>query len=133
MINKVIFKLETYLIKIFGVSLERLQCAPASQVVVVVRCTSFRNVLQPQWSWAIADLELRWFGGSGPNRHAICGRTPEDRAATRMWIRNIEARINDPLTNGFRWAEGLRMFEKRRHCVPQAADDMKAIAREGLA
>lgn len=62
----------------------------------------------------------------------LVGDTPEARAATRMWIRNIEAKINDPLTNGFRWAEGLGMFKDRRHCVPAAADDMKEIAREGL-
>lgn len=63
----------------------------------------------------------------------LVGETPEARAATRMWIRNVEARITEPMTNGFRWAEGLAMFQNRRHCVPQAADDMKAIAREGLA
>jgi len=63
----------------------------------------------------------------------LVGDTPEARAATRMWVRNVEARITEPMTNGFRWAEGLAMFERRRHCVPQAADDMKAIAKEGLA
>jgi glutathione S-transferase len=61
----------------------------------------------------------------------LVGGTPEARAATRMWIRNVEAKINEPLTNGFRWAEGLGMFKDRRHCVPHAADDMKEIAREG--
>jgi glutathione S-transferase len=63
----------------------------------------------------------------------LVGETPEARAATRMWIRNIEAKINDPLTSGFRWAEGLGMFKDRRHCVPHAAQDMKDIAREGQA
>ena len=62
----------------------------------------------------------------------LVGDTPEARATTRMWIRNCEAKINDPLTNGFRWAEGLGMFKDRRHCVPHAADDMKEMARQGL-
>jgi glutathione S-transferase len=37
------------------------------------------------------------------------------------------------MTNGFRAAEGLAMFRDRVHCLPQAADDLKATAREGLA
>ena len=62
----------------------------------------------------------------------LVGETPEARATTRMWIRNLDAKIIEPLGNGFRWAEGQAMFEGRRHLVPHAADDMKAIAREGL-
>ena len=63
----------------------------------------------------------------------LIGATAEERAKTRMWIRRIEYQINNPMTDGFRYAEGKAMFEGRRHLIPQAADDLKAIAREGLA
>ena len=64
---------------------------------------------------------------------SLVGETAEQRANTRMWVRRIEVNINVPLTNGFRYAEGLPMFENRRHCIPQAADDLKILARQGLA
>ena len=64
---------------------------------------------------------------------ALIGATPEERAATRMWTRRIEQKIIAPLTDGFRYAEGLAMFKDRMHVIPQAADDLKAIAREGVA
>lgn len=62
----------------------------------------------------------------------LLGTTPEERARTRMWTRRIELNITEPLTNGFRYAEGLAMFKDRMHVIPQAADDLKAIAREKL-
>ena len=37
------------------------------------------------------------------------------------------------MTQGFRGAERLQLFENRTHCLPMAADDLKATAREGLA
>jgi len=64
---------------------------------------------------------------------ALIGSTPEERANTRMWIRRVEYGITNPLTDGFRYAEGKAMFEGRRHLIPQAADDLKELAREGLA
>lgn len=63
----------------------------------------------------------------------LIGRTPQARARTRMWTRRIDLGIVQPMTNGFRAAEGLPMFKDRVHCLPQAADDLKATAREGLA
>jgi len=63
----------------------------------------------------------------------LIGTTPEARARTRMWTRRVDLLIVQPLTNGFRAAEGLPMFKDRVHCLPQAADDLKATAREGLA
>lgn len=63
---------------------------------------------------------------------ALIGAWPDERARTRMWTRRLEYRITNPLTDGFRFAEGRAMFEGRRHLIPQAADDLKAIAREGL-
>lgn len=63
---------------------------------------------------------------------ALIGATPEEKAETRMWIRRVEFRITEPLYNGYRFAEALEMFRDRVHVIPQAADDLKACAREGL-
>ena len=64
---------------------------------------------------------------------ALIGSTPEERAATRMWVRRIDLNIVEPMANGFRYAEGLALFKNRIRTIPQAADDLKAIAREKLA
>lgn len=63
----------------------------------------------------------------------LIGSTPEERAVTRMWARRTDLAIIEPLTNGFRFSEGLALFQNRVHCIPQAADDLKAVAREKLA
>jgi glutathione S-transferase len=62
----------------------------------------------------------------------LIGTTPEERAETRMWTRRIDLNVIEPMANGFRFGEGLPMFKDRIHCIPQAADDLKAIAREKL-
>lgn len=67
-----------------------------------------------------------------PEPHRI-GASPRARAITRMWTRRVEDKITRPLTDGFRFAEGLAMFKDRVHVIPQAADDLKQIAAEGLA
>lgn len=64
---------------------------------------------------------------------ALIGATPEARAATRMWTRRIDLNICEPMVNGFRSAEGLRLFKDRVRTLPQAADDLKTLAREQLA
>ena len=64
---------------------------------------------------------------------SLIGSTPEERAETRMWIRRIDLNILEPMANGFRFSDGLQLFEGRVHCIPQAADDLKAIAQEKLA
>ncbi len=63
----------------------------------------------------------------------LIGRTPEERAETRMWQRRLEFAITENLYNGFRFAEGLAMFERRVHVLPEAAAGLKATAREKLA
>jgi len=63
----------------------------------------------------------------------LIGRTPEERASTRMWTRRIDLNIVEPMANGFRYGEGLVLFQDRIHTIPQAADDLKAIGREKLA
>jgi len=68
----------------------------------------------------------------GPTGSTLIGRTPEERAETRMWTRRIDLNIVEPLASGFRFSDGLKMFQNRVHCIPQAADDLKAIAQEKL-
>lgn len=63
---------------------------------------------------------------------SLIGGTPQERAETRMWTRRIDLGIIEPLTAGFRYSEGLKMFQSRMRCIPQAADDLKAIAKEKL-
>ncbi|HEY2051639.1 MAG TPA: glutathione S-transferase family protein [Caulobacteraceae bacterium] len=62
----------------------------------------------------------------------LIGTTPMQRAETRMWVRRIDLNILEPLANGFRYAEGLQMFKDRMRCIPHAAEDLKACAREKL-
>ena len=66
-------------------------------------------------------------------RPPLVGSTPEERAETRMWTRRIDLNVVEPMANGFRYGEGLALFKSRIHVIPQAADDLKAIAREKLA
>ncbi len=62
----------------------------------------------------------------------LIGSTPEERAVTRMWTRRVDLKICEPLTNGFRFAEGLPLFEARMRCLPEAAAGLKAVAQDGL-
>jgi glutathione S-transferase len=68
----------------------------------------------------------------GPAGRSLIGETAEQRAETRMWVRRIDLNILEPMANGFRYGEGLKMFENRIHCIPAASADLKAIAQEGL-
>jgi glutathione S-transferase len=68
----------------------------------------------------------------GPPGKTLIGHTPEERAETRMWVRRIDLNILEPMANGFRFSDGLRLFQNRIHCIPQAADDLKATAQEKL-
>ena len=64
---------------------------------------------------------------------SLIGKTPEERAETRMWTRRIDLYILEPMANGFRWSDGLKFFEPRMRCIPQAAADLKLLAQEKLA
>lgn len=68
----------------------------------------------------------------GPAGTTLIGKTAEERAETRMWTRRVDLNIVEPMAAGFRFAEGLKMFENRIHCIPLAADDLKATAQEKL-
>ena len=63
---------------------------------------------------------------------SLIGGTPEQRAETRMWTRRIDLNILEPMANGFRYGEGLKLFQDRIHCIPAAAADLKQIAQENL-
>lgn len=63
----------------------------------------------------------------------LIGINLQERAETKMWTRRIDLQIIEPLTNGFRYAEGYDLFKDRLHLIPDAADDLKAIAQERLA
>lgn len=64
---------------------------------------------------------------------ALIGTTPEERARTRMWVRRIDLTVTEPMTMGFRAAEGRPMFEPRMRVIrADAADELKAMAVDGL-
>ena len=63
---------------------------------------------------------------------ALVGRTAEERAETRQWQRRVELRITEHLYNGFRFAEGLSLFEPRMRVLPEAADGLKATVRDNV-
>ncbi len=67
------------------------------------------------------------------SRPVLIGSTPEERAETRMWTRRADIKVCEPLTNGFRYAEGLALFESRLRCLPEAAPGLKAVAQDGVA
>jgi glutathione S-transferase len=64
---------------------------------------------------------------------ALIGSTAEERAVTAMLIRRLDYDVVAPMTTGFRGSEGLPMFQSRMRCLPEAADGLKACARDGLA
>lgn len=62
----------------------------------------------------------------------LIGATPAARAEARMWWRRVDLLVVQPMTAGFRGAEGLPLFQDRVVCLPQAADDLKRTAQQGL-
>lgn len=62
----------------------------------------------------------------------LIGDTPESRALSRMWVRRVELNITENIYNGFRYAEGLPLFKDRLYCIPEAADGLKAKAKDQL-
>lgn len=62
----------------------------------------------------------------------LIGKTPAERAETRMWTRRVDLNICEPMANGFRFSEGLPLFKDRIVTAPEAADGLKKIARDRL-
>jgi glutathione S-transferase len=64
---------------------------------------------------------------------SLIGKNAAEKAETRMWVRRLDLNILEPMANGFRFGEGLRMFQNRIRCIPQASADLKATAQDWLA
>jgi glutathione S-transferase len=62
----------------------------------------------------------------------LLGKTPEEKAETRMWTRRVDLNICEPMANGFRFSQGLPLFKDRIVTVPEAADGLKKIARNRI-
>lgn len=62
----------------------------------------------------------------------LIGTTAEERAHTRMWTRRVDIKVAEPMTSGFRFGEGLPMFESRMRCLPEASAGLKAVAQDGI-
>lgn len=62
----------------------------------------------------------------------LIGTTPEERAETRMWTRRVDLNVCEPMGNGFRFAEGLKLFKDRVLTRPEMAEGYKAIAQDRL-
>ena len=63
---------------------------------------------------------------------ALIGATPAERAEARMWRQRIDLNICQHIANGYRFAEGLKRFETRVVCVPEAAPGLKKIVADRL-
>lgn len=63
----------------------------------------------------------------------LIGKTPEERAVTRMWTRRVDLNVCEPMANGFRFSEGLPLFQSRITVIPEAAAGLKKVAAEKLA
>jgi glutathione S-transferase len=64
---------------------------------------------------------------------ALIGASAAERAETRMWVRRVEWKIIQPMTDAFRFAEGLPLFKTRMRTLPEAAPGLKEIAKDGFA
>jgi glutathione S-transferase len=63
---------------------------------------------------------------------SLIGVTPKQRAECRMWVRRIDLNIVEPMANGFRFSEGLKLLQDRMRCIPEAAPALKLTAQENL-
>ena len=62
----------------------------------------------------------------------LIGTTPEERAEARMWTRRMDIKVCEPMANGFRYSEGLALFQNRLRCLPEAAPGLKLVAQDGV-
>lgn len=63
---------------------------------------------------------------------ALIGEDALSRAITRMWWRRVDLLVVQPMTAGFRAAEGLAMFASRVPCFPESAQALKDSTQQGL-
>ncbi len=62
--------------------------------------------------------------------HSLIGATSRERAETRMWVRRFDENVIVPRLMGFRYAEGVKLFEPRIPVFPEAAPALKALAKD---
>jgi glutathione S-transferase len=62
----------------------------------------------------------------------LFGANPKEKAETRMWTRRIDLNVCEPMANGFRFSQGLPLFQSRIPTAPEAADGLKRIAQDRL-
>lgn len=67
-----------------------------------------------------------------PDGPSLTGKTAQERAEARMWQRRIELNVTEPAYNGFRFAEGLELFQNRVLCIPEASEGLKKTAQRNL-
>jgi glutathione S-transferase len=89
-----------------------LECADGSFISETVAICEYFEELQPQ--------------------PALIGATPAERAEARMWRQRVDLNICQHIANGYRFAEGLKRFETRIVCVPEAAAGLKKIVADRL-
>jgi glutathione S-transferase len=63
----------------------------------------------------------------------LIGANAEERGVTRMWTRRIDLNVCEPMANGFRFGEGLQLFQNRVRTIPEASAGLKETAKEKLA
>ena len=63
---------------------------------------------------------------------ALIGATPKEKAETRMWTRRIDLNVCEPMANGFRYSQGLPLFQSRIPTAPEAADGLKRVAQDRM-
>ena len=62
----------------------------------------------------------------------LLGTNAAERGQTRMWVRRLDLNIMEPMLQGFQYSDGLKMFESRKPCLPEAASGLKSLARHGM-
>jgi glutathione S-transferase len=68
---------------------------------------------------------------TNPNPPLI-GTNPKEKAQARMLTRRVDLNVCEPMANGFRFSQGLRLFKDRIVTVPEAADGLKRMAQDRL-
>ncbi len=63
---------------------------------------------------------------------SLIGATAAERGECRMWMRRVDLNVVEPMANGFRFSAGLKLFENRIRCLPEAAEGLKAVAQDNL-
>jgi glutathione S-transferase len=62
----------------------------------------------------------------------LIGGNPKEKAEARMWTRRVDLNVCEPMANGFRFSQGLRLFKDRIVTAPEAADGLKKMAQDRL-